>query len=244
MTHALALDTTSDFLSLAVLRAGEPAGSHYALCGTGIARTILHETDALLRGAGVAPEALDVLFVGCGPGSFTGTRIGMSVALTLGRVLGRPVLGVDALSILAAQTDPGLAGTFHVLLNCVRDEVYHAPFRWRGSEVEALAPIRLITAASAAAEIGRAPCLVRRFETVHSVSPVQPGPEAHAGWETLLAGLTPAPLRHAQPDALRLLAVGLPRYLARPGGPFEPPAPVYLKSEAFRTWRPAREAQP
>lgn len=242
MTHALAIDTTSDYLSLAVLRAGQPAGSHYALCGTAIARTILQRIEALLDGAELAPEALDVLFVGCGPGSFTGTRIGMSVALTLARVLGRPVLGVDALSILAAQTDPDLRGTFHVLLNCVRDEVYHAPFRWRESEVEALAPIRLTTAPLAAAEIGRAPCVVHRF------APAQPEPAAQsAGWlalEALLAGLTPAPLRHAQPDALRLLAVGLPRYLARPGGPFEPPAPVYLKSEAFRTWRPEREARP
>jgi len=236
MIDALAIDTTSDYLSLAVLRAGEPAGSHYALCGTAIARTILHEIEALLRGAGVAPEALDVLFVACGPGSFTGTRIGMSVALTLGRVLGRPVLGVDALSILAAQTDPDLGETFHVLLNCVRDEVYHAPFRRRDNEVEALAPIRLTTAAQAAAEIGQAPCLVRRFETA------QPGIDAQAGLGPL-TGLKRAPLRHAQPNALRLLAVGLPRYLARPGGPFETPTPVYLKSEAFRTWRPAREAQ-
>jgi tRNA threonylcarbamoyl adenosine modification protein YeaZ len=228
MTHALAIDTTSDMLSLAVLRAGVPAGSLYTLRGTAIARTILAEIDALLRGADLTAEALDALFVACGPGSFTGTRLGMSVALTLGRVLGRPVLGVDTLSILAAQTDPALAGTFHVLLNCAREEAYHATFRWRDGQVETVNEIRLTTLALAASEIGHAPCVLRRFEP------------ASAAGNAFVSGLTLVPLLHAQPDALRLLAVGLPRYLARPEGPFPAPAPLYLKSEAFRTWQPER----
>jgi tRNA threonylcarbamoyl adenosine modification protein YeaZ len=230
--HALAIDTTSDYLSLAVLRAGQPAGSHYALCGTAIARTILQEIEALLARAELAPEALTFLCVACGPGSFTGTRIGMSVALTLGRVLRRPVLGADTLTLLAAQTDPALRGPFHVLLNCARNEAYHAAFRWRDGQVEALSPIRLTTLELAVPEIGDAPCVVRCFE---------PGPTAQ---QALLARLTPARLSHPHPDALRLLAVVLPRYLARPEGPFEPPMPLYLKSEAFRTWRPARGAAP
>jgi tRNA threonylcarbamoyl adenosine modification protein YeaZ len=227
MTHALAIDTTSDYLSLGVLRAGRVVGNHYALCGTRIARTLLQQIEELLAGAGLAPPELDVLLVNRGPGSFTGTRIGMSAALTLGRVLGKPVVGVDALSVLAAQVDPAYPEPFHVILNCARDEAYAAPFRWEGGRVRALGEIRLTNLALIAAEAGGAPCLLRRF------GPAPPGGEA-AG-----AAFARAPLRYDQPDAARLIAVGWPLYEDNPGGPFETPAPLYLKSEAFRTWRPA-----
>jgi tRNA threonylcarbamoyladenosine biosynthesis protein TsaB len=230
MTHALAIDTASDYLSLGVLRAGRPVASHYALCGTRIARTLLPQIEELLAGAGLEPRDLDVLFVNRGPGSFTGTRIGMSAALTLGRVLGKPVVGVDALSVLAAQADPAYPESFHVILNCARDEAYAAPFRWEHGRIRQLGEIRLTTLAGIAAEAGEAPCLLRRFE------PVFPGAEA------TVTGLTRVPLRYDQPDALRLLAVGMPLYLERSGGPFETPTPLYLKSEAFRTWRAAGEA--
>ncbi|MFI5399967.1 MAG: tRNA (adenosine(37)-N6)-threonylcarbamoyltransferase complex dimerization subunit type 1 TsaB [SAR324 cluster bacterium] len=227
MTHALAIDTTSDYLSLGVLRAGRVAANHYALCGTRIARTILPQIEALLAGAGLEPACLDVLIVNRGPGSFTGTRIGMSVALTLGRVLGKPVVGVNALNVLAAQADPAYPDPFHAILNCIRDEAYAARFQWQRGRIQPLSEIRLTTLAEASAQAGRTPCLVRRFT-----------PD-HPGLETVLDALTPVPLRYAQPDALRVMEVGLPLYLDNTDGPFETPTPLYLKSEAFRSWRPA-----
>ncbi|MBI4084032.1 MAG: tRNA (adenosine(37)-N6)-threonylcarbamoyltransferase complex dimerization subunit type 1 TsaB [Candidatus Lambdaproteobacteria bacterium] len=233
MTNALALDTTSDMLSLALLKAGRPAASHYAPCGTRTAQVALEVIDGLLRSAGLELGRLDVLVVARGPGSFTGTRIGLAIALTLGQVTGRPVIGVDSLHVLAAQTGPADPRTFHVVLNCVRDEAYHAPFRWEGGRLRCLAPIALDRLESIAAQVGAAPVVVRRFE------PVARGGEGRGG-EALLAALTPMALRHPQPDGLRLLAVGLPLYLERPGGPFPRVEPIYLKSEAFRTWqRPA-----
>ena len=226
MTHALAIDTTSDYLSLGVLRAGRIAANHYALCGTAIARTILPRIEELLAGAELEPAHLDVLIVNRGPGSFTGTRIGMSVALTLGRVLGKPVVGVDALSVLAAQADPAYTDPFYTILNCVRDEAYTARFHRRRGRIEPLSGIRLTTLAEAAAQAGRAPCLVRRF------APLPPAPAD-------TDGLAPVPLRFGQPDALCMMEVGLPLYLDNAHGPFRTPTPLYLKSEAFRTWRPA-----
>jgi tRNA A37 threonylcarbamoyladenosine modification protein TsaB len=42
-------------------------------------------------------DSLDQIVVGLGPGSFTGLRVGISVATTLGLVLGIPVRGVNSL---------------------------------------------------------------------------------------------------------------------------------------------------
>ena len=136
MTTALALDTTSDTLSVALHQEGRPAASHYAPAGTRTTATIFGVIEKLLAGAGLAPEALEVFIVARGPGSFTGTRIGLAVAKTFARVLGCPLIGVDTLRLLAAQTEPVEERPFHALLNCVRDEAYHAPFRWRDGRLE------------------------------------------------------------------------------------------------------------
>ena len=47
----------------------------------------LHE---LLEGASLRPEDVDELYVSVGPGSFTGLRIGLTVARTMGQMLGAP----------------------------------------------------------------------------------------------------------------------------------------------------------
>jgi tRNA threonylcarbamoyl adenosine modification protein YeaZ len=227
MTHALAIDTTSDYLSLGIVRDDQLVESHYALCGTRIARTILPEIERLLDHAGLKPDILDVFIVNRGPGSFTGTRIGMSVALTLGKVLGKPVIGVDSLKVLAAQVDPSLTGPFHVLLNCARDEVYYAAYQWQDARIEALCDIRLTSMDLAVREAGDAPSLLRRFNPTNNAQ----------------APLVPAPLRQAQPDANCLVQVGLGEFAAHTGTVFETPAPIYLKSEALRTWRSAPGAR-
>lgn len=225
VTNALAIDTTSDFLSLALLKAGRPAATHYAQCGVKATRLIFQEIDALLAGAGLKPAELDLIFTAVGPGSFTGTRIGMAVAQTFAQVLERPVIGVDTLHLLAAQTEPRRGTVFYSLLNCARDEVYYAPFQWREGLPEATGPIALTVFDRLEAIVGEAPVVVRRFE------PAAPEGEA---W---LGRLYRMPLRHPFPDGLLLLELGLARYRALRDRPIPPPEPIYLKPEAFRTWR-------
>ena len=222
--NALAVDTTSDWLALALLKDGRPAANFYAQMGRRANRSLLPLLEEMLAGAGLAPGDLHVLVAGIGPGSFTGTRIGLAVALTMAQVSGSPLIGVDSLRVLASQTRVAVGKRFHVLLNAAREEVYHAPFMGRETGAEALEAIRLRDMGELAPELAGEPVVLRRFQ-----------PDAPLG---NFEGLTHLPLRHALPDGLRLLALGLGDYQARPDGPFPPPLPLYLKSEAFRTWRP------
>lgn len=224
MIHALAIDTTSDYLSLAVLKGGRPAGSRYLPCGVKATQIVIQEIDGLLTGAGLTAHDLELIVVAVGPGSFTGTRIGMAAAATFGQVLARPVIGVDTLQLLAAQTEPAADVTFHALLNCARDEVYHAAYRWNGVPV-ALGPIAMTTFGELHRVVGEAPVVARRFD---------PAP---ANGEDPLSRFDPMPLRRPHPDAELLLELGLARYREHPAGPFPLPQPIYLKSEAFRKWR-------
>jgi tRNA threonylcarbamoyl adenosine modification protein YeaZ len=233
--NALAIDTSSDVLSLALLREGAPAGALYDAIGRRTTQEILPRIGALLAAAGLAPGELDVLVVCRGPGSFTGTRIGMAVALTFAQVTGRPLVGVDALRLLAGLSEPAPGRAVPVLLNCARDEVYVATYRWQAPGPDGRGPalaretgMALRPLGALLPELAGRPVVLRRF-----------GTGTDAATEAAFAGLARLPLRHPEPDGERLLAEGLGRYLAAPQQDWRRVEPIYLKSEAFRTWRAA-----
>ncbi|PRC49314.1 tRNA (adenosine(37)-N6)-threonylcarbamoyltransferase complex dimerization subunit type 1 TsaB, partial [Mycobacterium sp. ITM-2017-0098] len=57
-----------------------------------------------LGDAEISVDQLDAVVVGCGPGPFTGLRVGMATAAAFGHALGIPVRGVCSLDAIAAGT--------------------------------------------------------------------------------------------------------------------------------------------
>jgi tRNA threonylcarbamoyl adenosine modification protein YeaZ len=99
----LAFDTATDVATSALVSDGEVLGER-----TSRAQTLLEDVDALFRQASARPRDLDALVVGTGPGSFTGTRVGIAVARGLGLALGVEGAGVSTLDALAAGADGAL----------------------------------------------------------------------------------------------------------------------------------------
>ena len=97
----LAFDTATDVATSALLSDGEILGERVS-----VARTLLEDVDALFRQASARPAELDALAVGTGPGSFTGTRMGLAVARGLGLALGVRGAGVSTLDALRAGAGP------------------------------------------------------------------------------------------------------------------------------------------
>lgn len=93
----LAFDTATDVATVALVRDSEVLGERRSR-----AVTVLADADELLREAGCSPRDVDLLVVGVGPGSFTGTRIGLAAARGVGLALDVPVAGVSTLDALAA----------------------------------------------------------------------------------------------------------------------------------------------
>jgi tRNA threonylcarbamoyl adenosine modification protein YeaZ len=80
---------------------------------------------AALADAGISVTDLDAVVVGCGPGPFTGLRVGMATAAAYGQALGVPVYGVCSLDAIGIDT----AGDVLVVTDARRREVYWARYR-------------------------------------------------------------------------------------------------------------------
>jgi tRNA threonylcarbamoyl adenosine modification protein YeaZ len=80
---------------------------------------------AALADAGLKMSDLGAVVVGCGPGPFTGLRVGMATAAAYGHALGIPVHGVCSLDAIGGQT----TGETLVVTDARRREVYWARYR-------------------------------------------------------------------------------------------------------------------
>jgi tRNA threonylcarbamoyl adenosine modification protein YeaZ len=70
---------------------------------------VLADADELLAEIGASPGEIESLVVGTGPGSFTGTRLGLALARGFALARGVPVAGVSTLDALAAGAPGALA---------------------------------------------------------------------------------------------------------------------------------------
>jgi tRNA threonylcarbamoyladenosine biosynthesis protein TsaB len=97
--------------------------------------------DEALANAASTLQVLDAIAVSIGPGSFTGLRIGLSVAKGLAYALDKPIVPVPTLEALAANAIrqnfvDDSAGVICCLIDARRDEVYAACYRKNGEGLE------------------------------------------------------------------------------------------------------------
>ncbi len=124
----LTMDTTGDVCGVAVLRDGVFVAEHTFRHGMHLSERLMGHLDAVLRDADATLSDVHTFAVGIGPGSFTGTRIGVMTVKTLADVLQKPVVGIGSLDALAAEY-AGLKGAVVVpLLPCRAGSVYACPF--------------------------------------------------------------------------------------------------------------------
>ena len=92
---------------------------------------------AVLDEAWVPRQDITAVAVGVGPGPFTGLRVGLVTARTLGAVLEIPVYGVCTLDVLAAEAvQAGIGEPFLVATDARRKEVYWAEYDEEGRRVK------------------------------------------------------------------------------------------------------------
>ncbi|GAB4214788.1 MAG: tRNA (adenosine(37)-N6)-threonylcarbamoyltransferase complex dimerization subunit type 1 TsaB [Rhodoferax sp.] len=147
----LALDTSTDTLSLALQCGPSTVLQHTGSGGAQASATVLAQIMTLLRQAGCSLRSLDAIVIGAGPGAFTGLRTACAVAQGLALGADLPVLPLSTLLALAEEGRHQHQGptpqdvAVYAVLDARMHEVYHAHYRFRaaGAQWQALSEASL-----------------------------------------------------------------------------------------------------
>jgi len=97
----LVIETATIACSVALIAGAAVVAERHELVGRGHAERLVPQIGELLAEL-PAGERVDAILVDCGPGSFTGVRVGLAAARALGLAWGVPVRGCSSLALLAA----------------------------------------------------------------------------------------------------------------------------------------------
>lgn len=222
----LALDTSTEYLSLALWHDGEvavremPAGQKHS-------ELVLPLLGELLAEVGWKLADLDGIAFGEGPGSFTGLRIGCGVAQGLAFGADLPVIGVCTLEALAQQAD---AARVIACLDARMNEVYHAAYARTGGGWQTIIPPGLYPPVQVPALDGTGWCAIG------------------SGWDNFgplldetYASQIEKKIVKAFPLARHMAALAAVRFARGEGKPAHEAAPLYIRNKVALTTR-EREA--
>ncbi len=123
----LALDTSTNYASIAVARDGQLLAELTWEVGQRHSAELFDRVAHLLDSVHMAPNLLNAIAVARGPGSFNGTRVAVTAAKTLAFALGIAIYGHATLDVIAW---PYACGTVPIwaLLDAGRGQVYAARY--------------------------------------------------------------------------------------------------------------------
>ncbi len=218
--NILAFDTCFDACSACVARGDggvEVLGKAFERFETGHAERLVPMIDEVMARAGIGFSDIDRLAVTVGPGTFTGTRIGIAAARGLALATGITMVGVSSLAVMAevGVRELGLRKEDEDLIVAVdarRGEVYVQLFGANGCDART-PPLLLPVEEAARLGDGEAVLVIGSGAAAVAEAATVAGRQARARLSDLLPDAT----------ALATLAVGL--------APAEAPlAPLYLRA--------------
>jgi len=97
----LAIDTSTNILSMALVRGEKVLGTINERTKNTQSEVLMLRIERMMKACGLKPSNLGKIAVAIGPGSYTGIRVGVAAAKSLGYSLDIPVVGVSSLKIMS-----------------------------------------------------------------------------------------------------------------------------------------------
>ena len=198
----LAIETATDACSVALFEDDCLIGHVHELVGRGHAERLIPMI-AALPDDGRADEVL----VDCGPGSFTGIRVGLAAARALGFAWGAKVQGFSSLPLIAASTFESDQTLETLAVAIIGGHGQYFVQRFERQRVRPITPLASLEPAAAAALCGADALAGSGADAMRAagapgrVLPVHPDARAAALLPHELAALPPRPIYGRAPDA-------------------------------------------
>ena len=149
----LSVDSSAAPASVCLSEDGKIIADYYLNTGFTHSQTLMAMAESVLTISGRAASDIDVYAVNCGPGSFTGVRIGVSAVKGMAFASDKPCVAVSTLQSMAYNC----LGNYAIVCACMdarRQQVYNAVFRVDGDNIDRLCEDRAIAVDELLAELG------------------------------------------------------------------------------------------
>ena len=141
----LAVDSSAVAASAAITDNGRLLGEYYINTKQTHSQTLLPMVQGLLSSVGKTCKQLDLLAVSCGPGSFTGVRIGISCVKGLSLPYDIPCCEVSTLEVIAHGAVGCEGSVICAVMDARCNQVYNAMFRVESGKIHRLCEDRALS---------------------------------------------------------------------------------------------------
>jgi tRNA threonylcarbamoyladenosine biosynthesis protein TsaB len=152
--RALAIETSGRIGSVALVQDGRTLAEETFPHGLQHAARIIPAIDDLCRQLNWTSADFKEIYVSAGPGSFTGLRIGITLAKTLALVTGASLVAAPSVRVLA-ENAPADAKNILIVLDAKRDQIFTASFARAAGSWTAIQPAQLSSLAEMLAKSPR-----------------------------------------------------------------------------------------
>lgn len=139
----LAIDTSTDYLSVAVTDGAKVLGRYHRPSNRNHSRLLIPVISGLIKKSGLKAGDIDAFAVSIGPGSFTGLRIGVVAVKGLAYSFGKPVITVPTMDVIAGNVK-GFNGIVCPVIDARKNKVYTCFYRSDGKSFKRLTKYLLI----------------------------------------------------------------------------------------------------
>lgn len=139
----LAVDTTAAAASVALSEDDTLIGEYFVNIKQTHSQTLMPMVGSIIKSCNINISDIDLFAVSCGPGSFTGVRIGVAAVKGLALPLGKPCAAVSALEALALNLS-ATHGVVCSVMDARRKQFYNAVFESSDGELKRLTEDRAI----------------------------------------------------------------------------------------------------
>ncbi|MDG6896524.1 tRNA threonylcarbamoyladenosine biosynthesis protein TsaB [Actinobacillus delphinicola] len=238
MTTLLALDTSTEACSVALLHNGQITSLDEVASRTHTQR-ILPMIDEILAQSGLRLNQVDALVFGRGPGSFTGVRVGTGIVQGLALGADLPVIGISDLEAMAQQAfEQNQATQVMTAIDARMNEVYFSQLTHKAIQLANHEGVFSQWDVLLAEEVASPERVIQQLNDNTTLAKANEWQRVGTGWDAYAEFAQVGLGMNSEiilPSARFMLSLALPKFLQQQWQDAVSIEPIYLRNQV--TWK-------